>query len=63
MDFAKFREYCLSKPNATEGTPFGPDTLVFKVGGKIFAITAFDKVPAREFKMRSRSRARITRSL
>ncbi|HST31875.1 MAG TPA: MmcQ/YjbR family DNA-binding protein [Chthoniobacterales bacterium] len=47
MDLAKFREYCLSKPNAAEGTPFGPDTLVFKVGGKIFAITGLDEVPAR----------------
>ena len=47
MDLAKFREYCLGKPNATEGTPFGPDTLVFKVGGKIFAITSLDEVPAR----------------
>jgi len=47
MDLAQFREYCLSKPNATEGTPFGPETLVFKVGGKIFAITALDEIPAR----------------
>ena len=47
MDLAEFREYCLSKPGATEGTPFGPDTLVFKVGGKIFAITALDESPAR----------------
>src|SRR2546430_2234057 len=47
MDLAKFREYCLSKPKATEGTPFGPDTLVFKVGGKIFAIDSLDDVPAR----------------
>ena len=47
MDLAKFREYCLSKPRATEGTPFGPDTLVFKVGGKIFAITSLDEIPAR----------------
>jgi predicted DNA-binding protein (MmcQ/YjbR family) len=47
MDLASFRDYCLSKPNATEGTPFGPDTLVFKVGGKIFAITSFDEIPAR----------------
>src|SRR5438045_6572960 len=47
MDLAKFREYCLAKPNATEGTPFGPDTLVFKVGGKIFAIGSLDDVPAR----------------
>ena len=47
MDLAQLREYCLSKPNATEGTPFGPDTLVFKVGGKIFAITSLDEVPTR----------------
>ena len=47
MDLAKFREYCLGKPNTTEGTPFGPDTLVFKIDGKIFAITSLDDVPAR----------------
>ena len=46
MDLAQFREYCLSKPRATEGTPFGPDVVVFKVGGKIFAIAALDEVPA-----------------
>ena len=47
MDLAQFREYCLSKAQATEGTPFGPDTLVFKVEGKIFAITSLDEVPVR----------------
>ena len=47
MDLAKFREYCLSKPDATEGTPFGPDVLVFKVSGKIFALASLDDVPAR----------------
>ena len=47
MDLAKFREYCLSKPAATEGTPFGPDVLVFKVGGKIFALASLDEVPAK----------------
>ena len=46
MDLAKFREYCLSKPDATEGTPFGPDVLVFKVSGKIFALASLDEVPA-----------------
>ena len=45
MDLAKFREYCLSKPQTTEGTPFGPDVLVFKVGGKIFSLASFDEVP------------------
>jgi predicted DNA-binding protein (MmcQ/YjbR family) len=47
MNLEGFREYCLTKPGATEGTPFGPDILVFKVGGKIFAITALDEIPAR----------------
>ena len=45
MDLAEFREYCLSKPGTTEGTPFGPDVLVFKVAGKMFALAAFDEVP------------------
>jgi predicted DNA-binding protein (MmcQ/YjbR family) len=43
----QFREYCLGKPRATEGTPFGPDVLVFKVGGRMFALAALDDVPAR----------------
>src|ERR1700747_3086171 len=47
MDLALFREYCLSKPRATEGTPFGPDVLVFKVKGKMFALLALDEVPPR----------------
>jgi len=45
MNLAEFREYCLTKPGATEGTPFGPDVLVFKVGGKMFALAALDEVP------------------
>ncbi len=47
MDLAELREYCLTKPGATEGTPFGPDVLVFKVGGKMFALAALDDVPTR----------------
>jgi predicted DNA-binding protein (MmcQ/YjbR family) len=45
MDLAQFREYCLNKPGAAEGTPFGPDVLVFKVGGKMFALAALDEMP------------------
>src|SRR6266478_2958906 len=45
MDLAQFREYCLSKPRATEGTPFGPDVLVFKVRGKMFALAALEEIP------------------
>ena len=47
MDLAKFREYCLAKPGATEGTPFGETVLVFKVGGKMFALASLDEVPPR----------------
>jgi predicted DNA-binding protein (MmcQ/YjbR family) len=36
LDF--FRDYCLSKSGVTEDTPFGPDVLCFRVGGKIFSL-------------------------
>ncbi len=45
MDLAQFREYCLTKPGATEGTPFGPTVLVFKVSDKMFALATLDEVP------------------
>jgi predicted DNA-binding protein (MmcQ/YjbR family) len=38
MTFNWFRAYCLSKPAAEECLPFDEDTLVFKVGGKMFAL-------------------------
>lgn len=34
--------YCRAQPAATEGSPFGPGTLVFKVRGKIFALINVD---------------------
>ena len=45
MNVESFRDYCLSKPSATESTPFGPDNIVFKVEGKMFALLALDEVP------------------
>ena len=47
MNIESFREHCLKKPGTTEETPFGPEDLVFKVGGKMFAIAALMEVPAR----------------
>ena len=47
MDAEQFREYCLAKPWVTEGTPFGEDTLVFKVAGKMFALLSLDAMPPR----------------
>ncbi len=42
MNIEEFRDYCLLKAGVTEETPFGPETLVFKVGGKVFALTDID---------------------
>lgn len=38
MNIEEFREYCLLKPLTTEELSFGPDVLVFKVFGKMFAL-------------------------
>jgi predicted DNA-binding protein (MmcQ/YjbR family) len=46
MDLEEFREYCLRKPGATDEMPFGPDVLVFKVSGKMFALTSLERFPA-----------------
>jgi predicted DNA-binding protein (MmcQ/YjbR family) len=43
MNIETLREYCLSKPGAEESLPFGPDTLVFKVKGKIFLLVGLDQ--------------------
>lgn len=37
MNIEEYRNYCLSLKAAEESTPFGPDTLVFKVMGKMFS--------------------------
>jgi predicted DNA-binding protein (MmcQ/YjbR family) len=41
MNADKFRKLCLSLPGATENVQWGND-LVFKVGGKMFAVAALD---------------------
>jgi len=38
MDIEQLRNYCLSKKMVEETLPFGPDTLVYKVAGKVFLI-------------------------
>lgn len=47
MDIETFRDYCLQKKAVTEELPFGPDTLVFKLCGKIFALATLDEIPLR----------------
>jgi len=41
------RDLLLAQPAAEEGTPFGPEVLVYKVGGKMFATLSPEDVPAR----------------
>jgi predicted DNA-binding protein (MmcQ/YjbR family) len=47
MDLEALYAYAAAKPGVTEGTPFGPDVLVLKVGGKMFALLSPDDVPPR----------------
>lgn len=39
------RRYLISKPGSTEEVPFGPEHLVYKVMGKIFAVVGWDEEP------------------
>jgi predicted DNA-binding protein (MmcQ/YjbR family) len=40
MNIQQFYEFCLSKKGVTEHFPFDEETLVFKVGGKMFCLTS-----------------------
>ena len=43
MNIQQLYEFCLSKKGVTEHFPFDEDTLVFKVGGKMFCLTSLKK--------------------
>ena len=45
MDATELRRWCLEHPGAIEDFPFGPELSVFKVSGKIFALSALDRAP------------------
>jgi predicted DNA-binding protein (MmcQ/YjbR family) len=44
---AALRRFCLSLAGAEETFPFGPETSVFKVGGKMFAVAGLQAQPLR----------------
>lgn len=44
MNTEEYRNYCLAKTASEESCPFGEDTLVFKVYGKIFALLSLDEI-------------------
>jgi predicted DNA-binding protein (MmcQ/YjbR family) len=43
LNIEELRDYCLLKKGVTEGFPFGEQTLVFKVGGKVFLISGLEE--------------------
>ena len=45
MTPAQLRRHCLQFPAAEETFPFGPETSVFKVRGKMFALAQLDREP------------------
>ena len=47
MDTEAIRQYALAMAGVEEGFPFGEDTLVFKVNGKVFLLLALDESPLR----------------
>jgi predicted DNA-binding protein (MmcQ/YjbR family) len=47
LNVEQFRSYCLAKRGVTEEFPFGEETLVYKVMGKMFAladVTLFESI-------------------
>jgi len=45
VDAAELRRWCLAQSGAVEDFPFGPEHSVFKVGGKMFALSTLKRTP------------------
>jgi predicted DNA-binding protein (MmcQ/YjbR family) len=45
MTLVQLREFLLSQPGATEDTPFGPEILVYRITGKMFALVDWQAEP------------------
>lgn len=43
MNIQQLYDFCLSKKGVTEHFPFDEETLVFKVGGKMFCLTSLNE--------------------
>jgi predicted DNA-binding protein (MmcQ/YjbR family) len=43
MNVEEYRNYCISKKGVSESFPFDETTLVFKVMGKMFALTGIEE--------------------
>ncbi|MCF6308448.1 MAG: MmcQ/YjbR family DNA-binding protein [Flavobacteriaceae bacterium] len=47
MNIEEFRNYCIAKKGVTESFPFDEQTLVFKVMGKMFALSGLEHHPSK----------------
>jgi predicted DNA-binding protein (MmcQ/YjbR family) len=47
MQATALRKHCLAFPGSEETFPFGPENSVFKVAGKMFALSRLDQTPLR----------------
>jgi predicted DNA-binding protein (MmcQ/YjbR family) len=47
IDAAELRDLCLAFPGSAETFPFGPSVSVFKVAGKMFALSQLSEHPLR----------------
>ncbi len=45
MNLQELQQYCMSKKGAEEDFPFDNKTLVYKVMGKMFALTGIEDIP------------------
>ncbi len=52
MNIEQLRDYCIIKNGVTEELPFGPDTLVFKVAGKVFLLVGLNQVDKLSFNVK-----------
>lgn len=47
MHIESLYQYCRTRPGVTEDQPFGETVLVFRIGGKIFALLGLQEGPLR----------------
>ena len=45
MELDEMHELLLAQRGATDDMPFGPDTAVYRVGGKMFALIGLERMP------------------
>lgn len=45
MDIESLHDYCINKKGVEDSFPFGPETLVFKVMGKVFLLSGITSQP------------------